>query len=211
MTALTIEEKLIYRNIKRAAIVWLLLLRLDPEPITETLASDILQIDRSTARRYLKTLNELEICTRLGRYNGYILTDSGRQLALPSELSAIGKGKNSPSAISIIEESVKEDSDSLLIIGEGENLTFEGEKSSLPHFDDFPEIKQILIEHNIQENSRTRKLLNLLSTRDIHSTINRLREDPYHDLSETGLLITMLEGKAQQNETKAQKYETWNE
>jgi hypothetical protein len=157
-------------------------------------------------------LSELSIITRLGRYKGFILTDSGRQLALPIELFNLTKGKNSPSAISIIEESVKEDSlDSLLIIGEGENLTFEGEKCTLPHYDDFPEIKQILIKHNIQENTRTRKLLNLLSARDIHSTINRLREDPYHDLTETGLLITMLEGKAQQNETEARNYQTWNE
>ena len=97
MTAISIEEKLIYRNIKKAAIVWLLLLRLDPQPVTEATAADILQIDRATARKYLRNLNELNIITRLGRFAGYILTDTGRQLALPSELVLLSKGKKSPS------------------------------------------------------------------------------------------------------------------
>ena len=103
MSPLTIEEKLIYRNIKRAAIVWLLLLRLDPQPITETTAADILQIDRATARKHLKSLSEIGICTRLGRYNGFILTQTGRQLALPTELEN-GRGRFSPSLISSKDE-----------------------------------------------------------------------------------------------------------
>jgi len=130
MSPLTIEEKLIYRTIKRAAIVWLLLLRLDPQPITETTAADILQIDRTTARKHLKSLSEIGICTRLGRYNGFILTQTGRQLALPTELEN-GKGRISPSNVNAFNEGLN-DSESvnpslLLINGEGENLPFEGE------------------------------------------------------------------------------------
>lgn len=86
---LSIEEKLIFRDVKKAAIVWLLLLRLDPTPVSESNAAEILQIDKETARKYLRTLNELMICTRLGRYDGYNLTESGRQMALPLELSRI--------------------------------------------------------------------------------------------------------------------------
>lgn len=84
---ITIEEKLIFRNVKKAAIIWILALRMDPQPISESSAAEILQIDKETARKYLRILNECNIITRLGRFSGYALTQSGKQLALPLELS----------------------------------------------------------------------------------------------------------------------------
>lgn len=86
---LTLPEKLIFRNIKRAAIVLLLIIRLDPQPVNETTAAEILAIDKETARKYLKTLQECQIITRLGRFDGYTLTEGGRQLALPYHLEKL--------------------------------------------------------------------------------------------------------------------------
>ena len=91
MNPLSIEEKLIFTRVKRAAIVWLLLLRMDPKPVNETLAAETLQIDKETARKYLRTLHELEIVTRLGRFDGYQLTNGGRQIPLPMELRTLAE------------------------------------------------------------------------------------------------------------------------
>jgi len=90
---LTLEEKLIFRNVRKAAIVWLLLIRLDPQPVNETLAAETLAIDKETARKYLRTLHECEIITKnKGRYTGYTLTDGGRQLTLPIQLAKLQTG-----------------------------------------------------------------------------------------------------------------------
>jgi len=92
MQQLKIQEKLIFRNVRKAAIVWLLIIRLDPQPVTETIAAETLQIDKETARKYLRTLHECEIITRLGRYKGYTLTDGGRQLTLPLQMQILQGG-----------------------------------------------------------------------------------------------------------------------
>jgi len=133
---LSIEEKLIYRNVKRAAILWLLMMRLDPRPVTESDAAEILQIDRGTARKYFKALVDVSVITRLGRYDGFILSESGRQMVLPLELrhlaerAASGKVRFAPSDLFNNTEEFKEEDifkSLLLIKGEGEIPTLEGE------------------------------------------------------------------------------------
>jgi len=209
VTALTIKEKLIYGRIKKAAVIWLLLLRLDPSPLTEKDAAEILQINKSTARDYLRTLSELHIITRLGRYSGYILTDTGRQMALPEPLTKLAKAKNSPSEAIINDcknDSIKDHQ--VLLIDEGENFTFEGEKSA---FGENPEIGDALLKLGIVENHKTRTLIERgLTTRDIHNAAAKIRNDPMHDLNETGLLITIMDGLLEKRNQMG-GYENWNE
>ncbi|MHC4749237.1 MAG: hypothetical protein ACYTFW_05120 [Planctomycetota bacterium] len=206
---LTIEEKLIYSRIKRAAIIWLLLLRFDPDPITEVIASEILQIDRSTARGYFKTLAEVGVCTRLGRYKGFILTQSGRQLSLPNELQLLSKGEFPPSPDSIVEdeESLKESQLTLIIE--------EGGIPPLPTYKDYPEIAQLLLDIGIVENSRTRKLLPHLTPDIIRQVSRKIKDDPYRSLSETGILVVMLEGEIEKQKRteidELDKYAKWED
>jgi hypothetical protein len=40
--------------------------------------------------------------------------------------------------------------------------------------------------------------------------VAKVRQDPYHDLNETGLMVAILEGVAQRSERRGD-YESWNE
>src|SRR3972149_146311 len=72
-----------FRSLKRTAIVLLLLFRLD-RPVGSNELAAILDIDRKTASGYLKSLAMRQLITRTHRYDGYILTQGGRQLILGS-------------------------------------------------------------------------------------------------------------------------------
>jgi hypothetical protein len=61
----------------------------------------------------------------------------------------------------------------------------------------------------IRENARTRHLLGRISPRDVRATAAKIRNDPCHDLSETGLMVAILEGVAERNERRG-GYESWN-
>jgi len=218
MKPITLQEKLIYRTIKKAAIIWLLLLRLDPEPVNESKAAEILQIDRETARTYLKTLNELEICTRLGRYQGYILTDTGRQLALPAELtSLLSKAENPPSVINTNKEESFKESKQLILISEDENPALEGGKSALENKEtisfETSKVGKELLRLKINQNWRTQKLIGKITLSDISTMINKMQSSQ-HSLNDTGYMIRILEGMAEVNDRAGgtetnRKYEEW--
>ena len=88
---------------------------------------------------------------------------------------------NSDLPISIIKKGFKESQDS--------NNTNNDDRK----FSDFPALAQALIDAGIRENHRTRRLLGRISVRDVRTMVARVREDPYHDLSETGLMVSILE------------------
>ena len=91
------------------------------------------------------------------------------------------------------------------------NTNSEGGKNSLPvkNFADFPEIGQALLALGIRENERTRRLLGRITPRDVRKMAAQIRDDPYHDLSETGLMVTILEGIAEKKERQG-GYESWS-
>ena len=51
-----------------------------------------------------------------------------------------------------------------------------------------------LMDVGITENARTRRLLGRITPRDVRSMAAKVRENPYFDLSETGLMVTILRG-----------------
>ena len=69
------------RSLKKTAVVYLVMLRLD-RPTGPTEIADILDIHIGTVHSYLRSLTKLGIITRTGYMNGYILTVIGRQMAL---------------------------------------------------------------------------------------------------------------------------------
>jgi hypothetical protein len=111
--------------------------------------------------------------------------------------------KNSGQPIIIVED-LKESTDS-------ENTNSERGKNSRISggFADFPELGQALMDVGIMENARTRGLLGRITPRDVRAMAAKIRDDPFHDLSETGLMVTILEGMAERNERRG-GYEGWN-
>lgn len=220
MTNLTLAEKLIFRDIKRAAIIWLLILRLDPAPITETKAAKLLAIDSETARKYLATLNEHNIVTRLSRFGGYVLTDTGRQLALPSELSEMAKagippsGSNTSNNLKNLEEESLSTS-VLLLGGERGNPALEGEKTALAPKNEQPVDNPVdkIVETIMDAEPEKQAVLTALLAAGIamnHRTVKLLASDTITAINvksqhaalikrgrgeQTGILITNLESK----------------
>jgi hypothetical protein len=91
------------------------------------------------------------------------------------------------------------------------NTNSEGGKKSLPvkDFEDYPELGKALLAVGIRENERTRRLLSRITPRDVRKMAAQIRDDPYHDLSETGLMVTILEGIAEKKQRQG-GYESWN-
>lgn len=82
--SLTREEALVFRALKRTAVVLMLVRYLD-RPVGEGDIAAILDMDPKTARAHLRSLASLGLLTRLHFHQGYQLTHAGRQMALPLE------------------------------------------------------------------------------------------------------------------------------
>lgn len=76
------DEIELFRKLKRTAIVVLLMIRLD-HPTGEQEIAEVLEINQETARGYLRELSGMGVVAKIKRYNGYILTELGRQMVLP--------------------------------------------------------------------------------------------------------------------------------
>ena len=97
MSELTTQEIAQFRLLKRVAIVLLVMFRLD-RPIGPSEIADILEIDRHTAGKYMKSAVDLGIVTRPHYHEGYTLTIHGRQLLLgvdKPELTGVKRLKES--------------------------------------------------------------------------------------------------------------------
>lgn len=81
MSELTMQEIAQFRLLKRMAIILLVMFRLD-RPVGPTEIAEILEIDRHTAGKYMKSAVDLGIVTRPDYHEGYTLTTNGRQLLL---------------------------------------------------------------------------------------------------------------------------------
>ena len=79
-------------------------------------------------------------------------------------------------------------------------------------YDDFPELAQALRDVGVEENWRTIKLLGRIECRDVVRAKEKMLATG-HPVSETGYLIKVLEGLAEQNDreqgTSAQRYADW--
>ena len=75
------SEVLLFRAIDKAALVLLLMIRLD-KPIGRNEIANILGISRPTAADHLRSLAQIGLITRSSYHTGYILTMGGRQLIL---------------------------------------------------------------------------------------------------------------------------------
>jgi DNA-binding MarR family transcriptional regulator len=75
------SEIMFYRNIKKTAIVLVILARLG-RPTGPTEIARILDITRETAQAHLESLDTTGLITRSGIRDGWKLTDDGRQLVL---------------------------------------------------------------------------------------------------------------------------------
>jgi len=113
---------------------------------------------------------------------------------------------NSDSPISIVNKGFKDS------VNKTSNTNNADRKNSdsTGQFSDFPELGKALLDLGIRENARTRRLLGRITPRDVRAVVAKVREDPYHDLNETGLMIAILEGVAQRNERRG-GYDSWNE
>lgn len=79
--SLTQQEIIQFRLLKKMAVILLLMFRLD-RPVGPSEVSEILEIDRHTASKYLKSAVDIGIATRPHYHDGYLLTNQGRQLVL---------------------------------------------------------------------------------------------------------------------------------
>lgn len=112
---------------------------------------------------------------------------------------------NSDSPISIVNKGFKDSLNS-----SNTNNGSRKNSDSSHEFSDFPELGKALLDLGIRENARTRRLLGRITPRDVRAMVAKVRQDPYHDLNETGLMVTILEGVAQRSERRG-GYESWNE
>lgn len=185
----------ILKRIQKHVAVLLLIILVDPRPVGESLISGILGIDRKTARGHLKGLSQLNCIARSGHFEGFILTQGGRQLILPVD-SSLGRnsplmGKNSPSfpsssattlnrKVGKIEGKIEEEEYSL-----GKNYPIMGDISPLN-----TEIDTQLMNLGIGKNKREQIMnLNYLTPEMIKNKIADLRQRGKYS---TGLLIFSL-------------------
>jgi hypothetical protein len=82
MAELQPYEFALFRALKKSAIVLLLMIRLD-RPVGESEIVRLLEIDHKTARQALDSLDGLGLLERKAHFNGYQLTNYGKQMALP--------------------------------------------------------------------------------------------------------------------------------
>jgi hypothetical protein len=82
MTTLTAPEVATFRSLKKTAIVWLVMLRLDRLVGPQELAN-LLDMDIATVRRHLSSLSSAGLIARTDYRNGYTVAAGGRQLLLP--------------------------------------------------------------------------------------------------------------------------------
>lgn len=75
------SEVRLFRAIDKAALVLLLMIRMDA-PTGRNEIADILGINRQTAAAHLRSLAQIGLITRSSYHTGYILTQGGRQLIL---------------------------------------------------------------------------------------------------------------------------------
>ena len=98
------------RSLKKTAVVYLVMLRLD-RPTGPSEIADILDIHIGTVQSYLRSLTQLGIVTRTGYMNGYILTAIGRQMALghPVENSQVSSSTSIDRSSLIEDRIIKEE------------------------------------------------------------------------------------------------------
>ena len=179
-----------FRLLKRTAIVYLLLLYLD-RPVGESEIARLLEIDRTTARKHLRSLSTIGVVSRAHFHNGYILTGSGRQMILgepPLEQPNInGMGRFSPVSITT---TIKESKyiDDLNIVEE--DLTDQLVKK--PPVENTP-VWTALHEAGITRNRRTERLSQLPHITPEYITGHPLALQRAGKGSHTGLLVTILE------------------
>ncbi len=92
---LTQPELMLFRSLKRTAIVLLLMIRID-KPIGEKDVAAYLDLHPQTARSYLRSLSQLNLIARAQRYNGYILTTLGRQMTLDQAVDKLSTPVDNP-------------------------------------------------------------------------------------------------------------------
>lgn len=178
-------------------------------------------------KQALAYLAEHGFVTRAG--SGWIITAQTRQLLLhpvpednhpepihpdPPDSNSDQDGpdrNNSDSPISIIRKGFKNPDDSMNT-NSGDRKKSDNLQPTANgwRFSDFPDLSQALVDLGIMENARTRHLLGCITPRDVRVMAAKIRDDPFHDLSETGLMVTMLEATAQRNERRS-GYESWND
>ena len=84
-SVLPAADVLLFRALKKTAVLVLLMLRIDPRPAGRDLVAGVLDISQKTAAEYLESLAYLGLATRTAYHGGYMLSTSGRQLALSIE------------------------------------------------------------------------------------------------------------------------------
>lgn len=149
--------------------------------------------------------------------SGWMLSDGARQLPLPFQQiepetepetpadadldnsDTNGQGRNiSDSPINIKDIKLKD------------SLKDSNINSETRNFSDFPDLAAELRKANIHENHVTRRLLGRISAGDVRRTVAQVRNDPKHDLSETGWIIAILKGVAEKNDRNGSSvYTSW--
>lgn len=85
---LTTQEIIQFRLIKKMAVILMVIFRLG-RPVGPNEISEILEIDRHTASKYMKSALSLGLLTRPNYHEGYTLTIDGKQLILGEPLAGI--------------------------------------------------------------------------------------------------------------------------
>ena len=136
MSNLTPQEIAQYRLIKKIALPLMLMFRLD-RPVGPVEIAAILEIDRTTASKYLTSAVDLGFATRTHHHEGFMLTQQGRQLILPfdfddeNQMRRISTFEATTTALKTLGESNKPK----LINQEGlEAVVVDPESGKNPHF-----------------------------------------------------------------------------
>jgi biotin operon repressor len=190
-TPISQAEVCAFRLLKKSALTFLLLLRLD-RPTGETEVASLLDIDRQTAHNHLDSLASIGLLTRSRRREGYVLTRAGRQLLMPEaepDDPSAGDMEEFPPYPAIIINTVKHDiEDSLKTI-------IEPDPEEIP-----PEASEAtwsaLRRAGIARNPRTEKLARLPHITPELIAAHQLALQRNGKSGHTGLLISLLESGA---------------
>ena len=107
-SVLPAADVLLFRALKKTAVLVLLMLRIDPRPAGRDLVAGVLDLSPKTAAEYLESLTYLGLATRTAYHGGYMLTTLGHQLALSIE-EKLPTGEQSPALAAAVTVSTGEE------------------------------------------------------------------------------------------------------
>jgi DNA-binding Lrp family transcriptional regulator len=182
---ITPQQTLIFRGLKKSALVYLLLLRIG-RPIGETKIASILSITPKTARERLRDLVELGLVTRIHAQNGYIVTGGGLQLIGLEELKPVK------------------------FTGLPININKEGKELNKPKTiinNETGKIFELFKKYGISQNWKTTALAERIDESDFYKALGKLGSKPVAE--NTGLIIRILEQIADQKDAVGDNLEDW--